>query len=823
MLAGAMDGNSTALASLTAAGTAWALNIYGAYDKLATKTRVGNVESVLETQFGDDLANLTSGNTSSDVSADINALKDVVNLENWGNLLGVDVVLSSPSNIGAPLTSNVIRFNDALFGTSNTSVCHALKSNVSNLQAFQSNTTNLLSNIQSELFTHDTLLALHSNELADNVITITSSFHVNTLADQSFSNNKSHITARTTVRDWWSTGGLFTNTITSQRANGQAVALYARDTNNPDRADNIEYNYVLNAPRPGTTTGGIDLFINSANRTSDGGASTATLRNANGNLRLGNASYDTILEGAVGVGTSPSYNLDIYSNHPSDPTFLRLVGNSSDRAGIILGENTSSGPQCILEYDGVGGGTNNRFQIYSEESGWKGKTGGFTYIPESGRVGLGSDNPGGMLHICSGTSGDCHLILQSDTDNNNELDNPKIVFRQDGAINTAEIGIENSGNKLAIRGTSGIAFYDGGISSTDIDNIENTSTELMRINANGNVGVGQSAPAYKLDVIGDTRVVGRALIQSTTTSDGIVCTGLGGGNSYYAHRNADPGLKLQRTSVFTGEDMEYTLVLFPAPGGTPRPNAIDLGSSSNYWRRTYTQAIYRNNEYSLSDDRIKTNETLLQNATETVLKLKPQTYNKHTFEFDKFTAEEYSNASSNNAVFSAHSNCWADQTELIENTIDDREEFPYIRRRLTEQAQRETGLIAQDIWYDSPELRHIVSIPSDASPAEDKPTAGDDPQDDPDYDSAGWGTDSASVSYTQLIPLLIKSNQEMHERIVALESALEIQQQHDAQIADLTSDVEELESANDAKQRRIDDLEERIDALVARMEAVESL
>jgi len=37
----------------------------------------------------------------------------------------------------------------------------------------------------------------------------------------------------------------------------------------------------------------------------------------------------------------------------------------------------------------------------------------------------------------------------------------------------------------------------------------------------------------------------------------------------------------------------------------------------------------------------------------------------------------------------------------------------------------------------------------------------------------------------------------------------------DAQIAD-------LESANDAKQRRIDELEERVNALVARMEAVEN-
>ena len=167
-------------------------------------------------------------------------------------------------------------------------------------------------------------------------------------------------------------------------------------------------------------------------------------------------------------------------------------------------------------------------------------------------------------------------------------------------------------------------------------------------------------------------------------------------------------------------------------------------------------------------------------------------------------------------MFSAHSNCWADQTELIESTIDEAEQFPYIRRRLTEQSQKETGLIAQDIYYDCPELRHLISLPSDATPAEEKPTGSDDPQEDPDYDEAGWGTESASVSYTQLIPVLVKSNQELHERIVVLESALEIQQQHDAQIAD-------LEAANDAKQRRIDELEERVNALVARMEAMESL
>ena len=146
-----------------------------------------------------------------------------------------------------------------------------------------------------------------------------------------------------------------------------------------------------------------------------------------------------------------------------------------------------------------------------------------------------------------------------------------------------------------------------------------------------------------------------------------------------------------RTFVFTGEDSEYTLAILPAPGGIPRANAIDLGSSSNYYRYTYTDKIYRNNEHSLSDDRIKTNETLVENATETLLKLKPQTYDKHSFEFDKFTEEEFANVSSDNTVFSAHSNCWVDQTELIENTIDEREEFPWVRRRLAEQSQKETG------------------------------------------------------------------------------------------------------------------------------------
>ena len=78
-------------------------------------------------------------------------------------------------------------------------------------------------------------------------------------------------------------------------------------------------------------------------------------------------------------------------------------------------------------------------------------------------------------------------------------------------------------------------------------------------------------------------------------------------------------------------------------------------------------------------------------------------------------------------------------------------------------------------------------------------------KEDPDYDSAGWGTESASVSYTQIIPVLVKSNQELHERIL----------EHDAEIAD-------LEAAVASRDQQIDELRSELSNIVSRLEAVES-
>jgi hypothetical protein len=116
--------------------------------------------------------------------------------------------------------------------------------------------------------------------------------------------------------------------------------------------------------------------------------------------------------------------------------------------------------------------------------------------------------------------------------------------------------------------------------------------------------------------------------------------------------------------------------------------------------------------YSTSDDRMKVKEVRIKDATTTLMKLSPQSY------FKKFKLDE-----------------------------------PDI-------SHYESGLMAQDVWYDAPELRHTVHLGAYADPTPEKPPApSDNLEDDPDY--SAWGSDPAQVQYDQLIPYTIKSIQEI--------------------------------------------------------------
>ena len=132
-----------------------------------------------------------------------------------------------------------------------------------------------------------------------------------------------------------------------------------------------------------------------------------------------------------------------------------------------------------------------------------------------------------------------------------------------------------------------------------------------------------------------------------------------------------------------------------------------------------------------SDDRIKENEKPIVNATETLSKLKPQTYDK------------------------------------------------YENMDLSGSFGLESGLIAQEVYYNAPELRHLVVVGkdydtsgNDITPTPEEMDLSDvDIANDPDYGSHGWSkSEQSGLHYQGLIAYLIKSNQELAERLAALEN-----------------------------------------------------
>jgi hypothetical protein len=74
--------------------------------------------------------------------------------------------------------------------------------------------------------------------------------------------------------------------------------------------------------------------------------------------------------------------------------------------------------------------------------------------------------------------------------------------------------------------------------------------------------------------------------------------------------------------------------------------------------------------------------------------------------------------------------------------------------------KRESGFIAQEMYYDVKELRHIVWLGRDANPNDDAP--------EPDY--SDWGKRHACLRYLHFISYVVKSIQELRERIERLKN-----------------------------------------------------
>lgn len=126
-----------------------------------------------------------------------------------------------------------------------------------------------------------------------------------------------------------------------------------------------------------------------------------------------------------------------------------------------------------------------------------------------------------------------------------------------------------------------------------------------------------------------------------------------------------------------------------------------------------------------SDDRIKDDKKDINNALETINKLKPKIYKKY---------------------------CCSDIKDAIKSKNNKDSNFMV-----------ESGLIAQELFYDAPEVRHLLS---NYISEEDSKSL----EYDRSIDYKNWPDKICTVDYTGLIPYLIKAIQEQSEEIKKLKN-----------------------------------------------------
>jgi len=138
----------------------------------------------------------------------------------------------------------------------------------------------------------------------------------------------------------------------------------------------------------------------------------------------------------------------------------------------------------------------------------------------SSKIGIGTTSPDGLLHVSAGTQGDARLILEADTDNNDENDVPQIWFKADGDVTEGLIGLNN--NFLDIMSNSslqnGIRFFTGSTSNSGTTDPYTGATEKIRIIPTGELGIGTTSPTEKLDVVGNIKTSGSLSLSKASNS-----------------------------------------------------------------------------------------------------------------------------------------------------------------------------------------------------------------------------------------------------------------------------------------------------------------
>ena len=406
---------------------------------------------------------------------------------------------------------------------------------------------------------------------------------------------------------------------------------------------------------------------------------------------------------------------DIISNSTGNVT-IDTTGNVVINAtsNLVVKSNSSNELHFGYEnlYGGQGGGewkivntdANSNIHLVTTDS--NGAQNNVMVADSYGRVGIGTtpnsssyalDVYGGFKGTSSSGDNEFRVI---DDHIKMEFTGSNCVFQKEGTNDTK---IYNNGGGYLSLGAS-------------------SSTDHMVIKNNGHVGIGTTSPSSKFHVQQDIPNNPSSRDSSFDDYSQVTISSISTVNSSNmrlklgAWHGSNPCGYIQTIENW---DSARNLSLQPKGG------KVGIGTTSPSQKLEVSGNVLANNVSVSSDDRLKENEQIILNASDTIMNLKPQVYDKKP---------DFNNSN-------------------VETWI------------------RESGLIAQEVYYDAPELRHLVTPGSNASNIDVQISSSDDPSVDPDY--SNWGDLPASLNYTGFIPYLIKMNQEQQSTINELKSRIE--------------------------------------------------
>jgi hypothetical protein len=224
--------------------------------------------------------------------------------------------------------------------------------------------------------------------------------------------------------------------------------------------------------------------------------------------------------GNVGIGTSSPGNLlhvsgsgdvaDFETSSVGGVTFSRTnnVGNGSVHFGVgFLNADSTVANISTINRTGGTTSTGTGYELRTSVAG----TGYLSYytngseamrIDDSGNIGIGTSSPDTKLDLFLGTTTSGDYITAGNTNRFGNGLNKLAVFKHgyNSPQEVASIAVNTVSNAPNLDGRGDLLFYTGTSGASDGGS---TSAERMRIDFNGNVGIGTSSPGQKLEVNGN--------------------------------------------------------------------------------------------------------------------------------------------------------------------------------------------------------------------------------------------------------------------------------------------------------------------------------